>query len=119
MKLRLPGWRSGAASIDPGSGPPEFEFAHLLDAGSHVGVDIAPDVTSEPVPDATSEPVPDLTPASWPEIVPEPVPEIVPEPVAEIVPEPVADVVVSRFADSGLDDDRLPIVVKRRRTRRR
>jgi hypothetical protein len=95
MRTRLLARRRTAPVTDPGSRPVEFEFAHLLDAVSQVALDVVPDL----VPDLEADLVVDV--------------------VVDVVADVVPAVVVSRFADSGLDDDRLPVAVKRRRGRRR
>ena len=129
MRLRMPARRGAAATL--GHDPDPFEFAHLLGTVSHVELAVAPDVVPVPLADVVLEPptnvvvesIPDVVPEPLADVIPEPLVEVVPEPPTDVVPEPVAevvpDVVVSRFADSGLDDDRLPVAAKRRRGRRR
>ena len=102
MRMRVLAWRR-SDPIDGDSGPLDFEFAHLLGTVSHVGVDVEPPPVEEVVPNVD----PDIAP------------DVDPDPVVDGDPDPVADVAISRFAVVGLDDDRLPVVVKRRRGRRR
>lgn len=129
MRLRMPARRGTAATLGRDADP--FEFAHLLHAVSRVDVAVAPDVVPEPLTDVVSESMPHVEPEPLPDAIPEPLVDAVQEPPADVIPEPpidevqepvveiVPDVVVSRFADSGLDDDRLPVAAKRRRGRRR
>ncbi len=83
-----------------------IEFAELLDPVS------APPAIPVPVSAPVNVPVPA---AIYTEPAVDPV--VVPELVTEPMPEP-ALAAVSRFADSGIDDDRLPLHDTKKRPRR-
>lgn len=103
--------RVGAANVGT-----SIEFAELLDPVS--GPPASPVLVSVPV----SVPVPVSAPVAAaidtePDVDPVEVADLVPEPEPEPEPEP-ALVAVSRFADSGIDDDRLPLHDTKKRSRR-
>jgi outer membrane biosynthesis protein TonB len=103
------------------------EFADLLDpiVGTVLTI-IEPDPVPDliPIPQPDPDPIPEPQPIPQPDPIPEPHPEPnpipqpdpipQPEPEPEPEPEPILIPAVSRFADAGLDDDRLPVLTKRR-----
>jgi hypothetical protein len=95
-----------------------FEFAHLLDPMSYPNTVEGPHVVEEAHPAGPPHCLVDTEPAS----ISDPtttagtdVPDSAPDPIAPAEPEPQP---VSRFAAAGLDDDRLPLVVKGRGRRK-